>query len=253
MPTPSLPPLSGHVAIITGAARNIGKATALRLAAEGACVVVNAVQDEEAAQLVVDEIISKGGKAIAHIADVTDEEAVNGLVNAAVSKYGRLDIIVSNASIRGQKPIMDMTTEEWRHVLAVPLDGAFFLARAAVPHLINSGSGRIITLGGISAYVGTANRAHVLASKSGLVGLTRALAVELAPHGITCNVVSPGMIDTVRPASAGVMPPAKVSPPIDRKGQPEEIASMINYLCQPEAAYITGQTLHVNGGMYLGT
>jgi len=250
--TPILP-LAGQVAIITGSARNLGKATALRLAESGACIVVNAVQDEEAAHEVADEIISKGGKAIVHLADVTDEVAVEGLVNAAIAKYGRLDIIVSNASIRGQKPITEMTTEEWRAVLAVPLDGAFFLARAAVPHLINSGSGRIINLGGISGYIGSPNRAHLLAAKAGVVGLTRALAVELAGHGITCNVVSPGHIETARPASAGIRPPLPVQPPVGRLGLPEEIASMINYLCLPESAYITGQTLHVNGGLYLGS
>ncbi len=244
--------LEGQVAIITGAARNIGKTTALRLAADGAAIVVNAVQDRKAAEAVVDEIRAAGGQAIAHIANVTDEAAVNGMVEAAVEGFGRIDILISNASIRGQVPVTEMTLEQWRAVLAVPLDGAFLCAKACIPHMEKAGGGRIITLGGISAYIATANRAHLLAAKAGLVGLTRGLAVELAPMGITCNVVSPGHIDTVRPASAGERPPMKNPPPVNRFGKPEEIASMIHYLCQPEAAYITGQTLHVNGGMYMG-
>ena len=112
--------------------------------------------------------------------------------------------------------------------------------------------GRIITLGGISAYIGTKNRAHLLAAKAGLVGFTRGIAAEVADRGITCNVVSPGHIDTDRPASAGVRPPLVVRPPIDRFGRPDEVASMVRYLCLPEAAYITGQTMHVNGGLYMG-
>jgi len=244
--------LEGKVAIVTGAARNIGKTTALKLAASGAAIVVNAVQDGEAAENVAAGIRAEGGQAIAHIANVTDEDAVSKMIETTVDAFGRIDILVSNASIRGQVPITEMSLQQWKEVLSVPLDGAFLCARACVPHMENAGGGRIITLGGISAYIATANRAHVLAAKAGLVGLTRGLAVELAPLGITCNVVSPGHIDTERPASAGERPPMKTPPPVNRFGTPDEIAGMIHYLCQPEAAYITGQTLHVNGGMYMG-
>lgn len=244
--------LEGQVAIITGAARNIGKATALRLAADGAAIVVNAVQDRDAAESVASDINEAGGRAIAHIANITDETAVNGMIDAAIEAFGRIDILVSNASIRGQVPVTEMTLEQWHAVLAVPLDGAFLCAKACIPHMEKAGGGRIITLGGISAYIATPNRAHVLAAKAGLVGLTRGLAAELAPLGITCNVVSPGHIDTERPASAGERPPLKNPPPLNRLGKPEEIAGMIHYLCLPESAYTTGQTLHVNGGMYMG-
>ena len=123
---------------------------------------------------------------------------------------------------------------------------------ACAPRMIKNKWGRIITIGGISAYIGTANRVGLLAAKSGLVGLTRGLAVELADHGITCNVVSPGHINTVRPGTAGARPPMKVEPPIKRFGHVEEIAGMVHYLCLPEAAYITGQTMHINGGLYYG-
>lgn len=245
-------PLEGKVAIVTGGARNIGRSIAKRLASYGVSVVVNAVQDREAADAVAHEIFEAGGRALAHICDITDEDAVNEMAETAVKAFGSVDILVSNASIRAQKPFLEIDTEEWHRTLAVPLDGAFFCARACAPHMIKNKWGRIITIGGISAYIGTANRVGLLAAKSGLVGLTRGLAVELADHGITCNVVSPGHINTVRPGTAGTRPPMKVEPPIKRFGHVEEIAGMVHYLCLPEAAYITGQTMHINGGLYYG-
>jgi len=245
-------PLTGRVAIVTGSARNIGRTIALRLAADGAAVVVNAVQDSAAADAVAHEISKAGGQAMAHVADVTNEEAVQKMVGMAATAFGRIDIMVSNASVRGQVPIEKMSLEEWHRVLAVPLDGAFLLSKACIPHMKKNNWGRIITLGGISAYIGTKNRAHLLAAKAGLVGFTRGISAEVADRGITCNVVSPGHIDTDRPASAGVRPPLVVRPPIDRFGRPDEVASMVRYLCLPEAAYITGQTMHVNGGLYMG-
>ena len=245
-------PLEGKVAIVTGGARNIGRSIAKRLASYGVSVVVNAVQDREAADAVAHEIFEAGGRALAHICDITDEDAVNEMAETAVKAFGSVDILVSNASIRAQKPFLEIDTEEWHRTLAVPLDGAFFCARACAPHMIKNKWGRIITIGGISAYIGTANRVGLLAAKSGLVGLTRGLAVELADHGITCDVVSPGHINTVRPGTAGARPPMKVEPPIKRFGHVEEIAGMVHYLCLPEAAYITGQTMHINGGLYYG-
>jgi len=245
-------PLGGRVAIVTGGARNIGRSIAKRLASYGVSVVVNAVQDREAADAVAHEIFEAGGRALAHICDITDEDAVNEMAETAVKAFGSVDILVSNASIRAQKPFLEIDTEEWHRTLAVPLDGAFFCARACAPRMIKNKWGRIITIGGISAYIGTANRVGLLAAKSGLVGLTRGLAVELADHGITCNVVSPGHINTVRPGTAGARPPMKVEPPIKRFGHVEEIAGMVHYLCLPEAAYITGQTMHINGGLYYG-
>lgn len=245
-------PLAGRVAIVTGAARNIGRTIALRLATDGATVVVNAIQDSTAAVAVAHEISEAGGQAMAHVADVTDEEAVQKMVDLTVTAFGKVDIMVSNASIRGQVPVDEMTLEEWHRVLAVPLDGAFLLSKACIPHMKKNNWGRIITLGGISAYIGTKNRAHLLAAKAGLVGFTRGIAAEVAEFGITCNVVSPGHIETDRPASAGVRPRLTVQPPINRFGSIDEVASMVRYLSLPEASYITGQTMHVNGGLYMG-
>jgi 3-oxoacyl-[acyl-carrier protein] reductase len=244
-------PLFGKVAIVTGSARNIGKATALALARDGASVVVNALQDSKAGEEVVSEITENGGTAISILCDVLDCEAVDAMVNETMDKFGSIDMLVLNASQRGQKPFTQLSYKEWRNVIDISLDGAFFLSQSCVPHMIKSGWGRIVTLGGISWHLGTPGRVHNLVAKSGLVGFTRGLAVELAEHNITVNCVSPGFIDTERPASAGKRPALKIHPPVDRLGKTDEIASMVRYLCQPEASYITGQTMHVNGGLYL--
>ena len=244
--------LVGKVAIVTGSARNIGKATAITLARNGASVVINALQDTKAAERVVSEITENGGTAISILCDILDRKAVDRMVDETVSKLGNVDMLVLNASQRGQKPFTQMNYDEWRNVIDISLDGAFFLSQSCVPHMMKNGWGRIVTLGGISWHVGTPGRVHNLVAKSGLVGFTRGLAVELAEQNITVNCVSPGFIDTERPTSAGKRPPIKIHPPIDRLGTTNEIASMVCYLCQPEAGYITGQTLHVNGGLYLG-
>ena len=245
-------PLEGKVAVITGSARNIGRTTAKRLANYGVAVVINALQDREAADAVAHEIFEAGGRAIAHVADITDEDAAKGLIDTAIKGFGSIDILVCNASIRSQIPFHKISLEDWHRTLAVPLDGTFLCARAAAPKMMERKWGRIITLGGISSYIGTANRAHAVTAKAGLVGLTRALAVELAPFNITCNVISPGHIDTERPKSAGERPPMRAKPHIDRMGNVSEIAGMVHYLCLPEADYITGQTMHINGGLYFG-
>ena len=163
--------------------------------------------------------------------------------------------MASNAGLRRQTPLVEMSPAEWREICSVALDGAFYLARYAVPVMIERGAGALIGVSGISHRVGTPNRCHVSASKAGLEGLMRSLAVELAPDGITCNCVSPGAIDTVRGASAGPMPASRASLegiPLGRKGDVEEIAAAVAYLAGPEARYVTGQVLHVNGGAFLG-
>jgi len=245
-------PLQGKTALVTGAARNIGRATALRLAASGANVVVNAVQDREAAEAVKAEIEGAGGRAITALADVTDRAAVRDMVDAAGAAFGGVDILVCNASARGQVPFLEMDYAAWRRVIEISLDGTFHLAQAVLPTMIDRGWGRIVTLGGISWHVGFRNRANNLVAKSGLTGLTRALAAEFSGRGVTVNMVSPGMIDTVRPASAGALPPRETQPPVGRMGSVDEIASAVHFLCLPEQGYTTGQILHVNGGMYYG-
>lgn len=246
-------PLSGKVALVTGSGKNIGRAIALALAADGAAVLVNGRSDKAALDGVVAEIQAHGGKAAAHVADVSDEAAVAGLVQAAVAAFGGLDIVVSNAGLRRQTQFLDLSYAEWREIMSVALDGAFLLAKAAAPHLIARGGGSIVGLSGISHHIGTLHRAHVSASKAGLEGLMRSLAVELAPHNINVNTVAPGSIDTVRGASAGARPSTLTDStiPLRRKGSVDEIAGMVRHLVRPEGAYITGQTIHVNGGAFL--
>jgi 3-oxoacyl-[acyl-carrier protein] reductase len=245
--------LEGKVALVTGAGRNIGRTIALRLAADGAAVVVNGRSDRAAVDAVVGEIEAVGGRAVGLMADVSDRRAVGQMVEGAVGTLGGLDIVVSNAGLRRQTPFLEMSFEEWREILSVALDGAFILAQAAAPHIIRRGGGAIVALSGVSTHVGTPNRCHVSASKSGLEGLMRALAIELAPHRITCNCVAPGAIDTVRGASAGALPGTLTdsSIPLRRKGSVDEIAAMVRHLAGPEGRYITGQTIHVNGGTFL--
>lgn len=245
--------LEGKVAIVTGGARNIGRAIVLALAGEGAAVIVNARSDAEAARTVAAEVEALGGRALPLIADVTDEAAVARMVEAAVAAFGRIDILVSNAALRRQTPFLEMSFSEWREILSVALDGAFLTARACVPHMIAAGGGAVVTLGGVSTHVGTRNRVHVCAAKAGLEGLTRGLAMELAEHRITVNCIAPGSIDTLRGASAGARPGnlGAAGVPLGRLGRPEEIAALVRHLCLPEGSYITGQTIHVNGGLWM--
>ncbi len=220
-----------------------------------ATVVVNGRGDRAAIEAVAGEIVAAGGRAVAHLADVSDPRAVREMVEAAAAALGGgIDIAVSNAGLRRQTPFLDISLAEWREILSVALDGAFVLAQAVVPQMIRrGGGGSIIGLSGVSTHVGTPNRAHVSASKAGLEGLMRALAVELAPHGIRCNCVAPGSIDTVRGASAGARPStlAEGAVPLRRRGSVEEIAAVVRMLAGPEGGYVTGQTIHVNGGVFL--
>lgn len=245
---------AGKVAIVTGSGKNIGRTIALDLARRGASIVVNGRADKAAVDSVVAEINAMGRQAIGCLADISVEADANRLAADAVAAFGGIDILVTNAGLRRQTPFLDMSFAEWREILSVALDGAFLAARAAVPHMIPRGGGAIVGLSGISTHVGTPNRCHVSASKSGLEGLMRALAIELAPHGITCNCVAPGAIDTVRGASAGG-PQGRGMPdrgiPLGRKGTVEEIAAAVRFLAGPDGRYITGQVLHVNGGVFL--
>jgi 3-oxoacyl-[acyl-carrier protein] reductase len=244
--------LAGKVALVTGAARNIGRAIAHHLADDGADIVVNAVSDQAAADEVVREIEAKGRCAIACMANVTDADAVKAMAERARDELGGVDILVLNASARGQVPFLDMTFEQFHNVVDISIDGMFHLSQACIPMMREKGWGRIVTIGGVSWHVGTPTRVHNLVAKSGLSGFTRGLAVEFAQYGITANSVSPGFIDTVRPASAGALPNRPVKAPVERMGTVDEVASMVHYLCLPESAYVTGQIMHVNGGMYLG-
>lgn len=246
-------PLGGQTAIVTGSSRNIGRAMALALAANGAAIVVNARSDEDGADAVVAEIIAAGGKAIKHMADVTDEAAVEGLAQAAIDEFGGINILINNAAVRRQQSLEAMSLAEWRDVTAIILDAAFLCARACLPHMVAGGGGSIVNIGGISAHFGAVDRPHVVAAKAGVVGLTKAIAVDYAGRNIRANCVVPGTMNTTRGENAHpVAPhPGGHNALIDRLGTPEELAAAVLYLCGPGAGYVTGQTLHVNGGRYL--
>jgi 3-oxoacyl-[acyl-carrier protein] reductase len=245
--------LAGRVAIVTGAGRNIGRAIAIALAEAGAAVTINGRSNSEAVDSVVREITGKGGQALAVMGDVAKPEAVEHLAAATLQRFGRIDIVVNNAASRPEKALAEMSLADWHGVLATILDGAFLTTKTCLPHLARSGAGAIVNIGGVSGHVGTKHRAHVVTAKAGLVGLTKALAHDLAGDKITANCVVPGLIETARDPNAQLPHHHNVAKTLTgRFGLPQEIAAAVRFLVGPDARYITGQTLHVNGGVYLG-
>jgi 3-oxoacyl-[acyl-carrier protein] reductase len=245
--------LSGRVALVTGAGRNIGRAMAKALAAGGAAVIVNVRSNKVEAEQVVAEIERDGGKAIALTADVADEKAVGQMVADAAKQLGRIDYLINNAALRGERHLEDMTFAEWRTVLGVILDGAFHCVKACLPHLKQSGAGAIVNIGGMSAHTGSKHRVHVTTAKLGLVGFTHGLAHDLAADNVTVNLVAPGTIDTPRKADAAQPAHHLINNTLTgKRGSPDDVAATVRFLCGPGARYITGQTIHVNGGAFLG-
>ncbi|HYL90110.1 MAG TPA: 3-oxoacyl-ACP reductase family protein [Burkholderiales bacterium] len=245
--------LAGKVAIVTGAARNIGRAIARSLALGGAAVMVNAKTSRPQAEETVAMIQRAGGTAAVHIADVTDPRAVAQMVEATLKQFGRIDALVNNAAVRMETPFGEIKLEDWRKVISIVLDGAFLCTQACVPHMAKAGDGTVINIGGLTGHRGATGRAHVIAAKAGLAGMTKALALDLAPQRITVNCVVPGTIESQRGLPGAPERPAHraAPPPIGRRGEPEEIAAMVRMLCGPDARYITGQAIHVNGGGYM--
>jgi len=246
--------LSGKVAVVTGAGRNIGRAIALTLAEGGASVLVNARSNRAEAENVAREIEAAGGKAIIHIGDVADVKSVQAMADAAVKQFGRIDILINNAALRREKSFAEMDYAEWREILDVTLDGAFHCTKACLSALRRSGQGTIVNIGGLSAHTGAKNRAHVVTAKAGIVGFTRALANDLAADGITVNCVVPGLIGTPRPKERPEPAHHLTHNTITgARGKPEDVAAMVRFLCSPAARYITGQAIHANGGAYMST
>ena len=244
--------LAGKVAIVTGAGRNIGRAIARQLAAAGASVVVNARSNQAEADGVVREIEAAGGKAMAVLADVGDAAAVEAMAQAALKRFGRIDILVNNAALRREKPIDQMSYADWREVMNATLDSAFHGVKACLPAMKKNG-GTIINIGGMSAHIGSKGRAHVMTAKAALVGFSRALAHDLAADRITANCVVPGAIDTTRPGSSPNPAHHLTHGTITgERGKPDDVAAMVCFLCGPGGRYVTGQTIHVSGGAFLG-
>jgi 3-oxoacyl-[acyl-carrier protein] reductase len=245
--------LSGRVALVTGAGRNIGRGIALALAQGGAAVVVNARSNLKEAEGVAGEIERAGGKALAVTADVADAAAVDKMVATAAARFGGIDILVNNAAVRAEQPLEQMTLADWRAVTSIILDGAFNCVKACLPYLKRSGTGVIVNIGGLSAHTGAARRPHVVTAKAGLIGFTRALAHELAEHKIRVNTVTPGLMSAPRPAGQPVpQHHSLVHALAGRRGEPADIAAAVRFLCGPGASFITGQNIQVNGGTFLG-
>ena len=244
--------LAGKVAIVTGAGRNIGRAIARQLAAAGASVAVNARSNQAEADAVVREIEAAGGKAMAVLADVGDAAAVEAIAQAALKRFSRIDILVNNAALRREKPIDQMSYADWREVMNATLDSAFHGVKACLPAMKKNG-GTIINIGGMSAHIGSKGRAHVMTAKAALVGFSRALAHDLAADRITANCVVPGAIDTTRPGSSPNPAHHLTHGTITgERGKPDDVAAMVRFLCGPGGRYVTGQTIHVSGGAFLG-
>ena len=241
------PAFDGKVAVITGSVRGIGRAAAIAFAEEGASVVINGRRSADAAREIAGAVEDAGGRALVHLADVSDPDQAAGLIAAAADAFGRLDILVNNVSHRIAKPVEETSFAEWRDVQASTLDAAFACIKAAVPRIRAAGGGSIVNIGGVSGHAGVKNRAAVAAAKAGLAGMTAALAVELAPSGINVNCVSPGSIDNYQ--ATGHVPAhfRDRPPPMGRMGTVDEIAAMVRFLCSPAGRYVAGQTIHVCG------
>jgi len=242
------------VALVTGAGRNIGRAIALALADGGADVVVNVRTSQHEAEQVADEIRARGRRALVYCADVQDSAAVQAMFAMAREHLGPISILVNNAAIRREAPFLELPFAEWQQILSTILDGAFICSQVALREMTQGRWGRIVNIAGMTGQSGAPNRAHVVTGKAGLIGLTKALALEFAAHQITVNAVSPGMIETVRGGSGSIHAPShhgERSVPVKRRGRPEEVASVVRYLVSDAAAFITGQTLSINGGVYL--
>lgn len=244
-------PLTDRVALVTGAARRSGRATALALAADGAAVVLHVRQSRDDAEAARREIEAKGGRAAVVVADITDEAQVQRMIDTTIDRFGALHILVNNAAERRQTPFEQMTFAEWRRITGIILDGAFLCSRYAVPHMLRAGWGRIVNLGAVGHHLGVLHRAHVHAGKAAMEGFTRALAAEYARNAITVNCVAPGRIGGERSKSGGEAPLDVPTPRVGYEGAPEDIAAAIRYFCSPTARFVTGQTLHVNGGQFL--
>ncbi|HKY21932.1 MAG TPA: 3-oxoacyl-ACP reductase FabG [Vicinamibacterales bacterium] len=242
--------LSGKIAIVTGASRGIGAAIAKTLAVQGACVVAAARGSN--AEETVAEIIAKGGKAEVAGFDVTDPATVDVVVSGALGKYGRVDILVNNAGIARDQLMMRMKRADWDEVIATNLTAAFTCTQAVLRPMIKQRGGRIISISSVVGQMGNAGQVNYAASKAGLIGMAKALAREVASRGITVNVVAPGLIDTdmTRALAAGTSEEWKAQIPLGRLGTPQDVANTVCFLASDEAAYITGQVVAVNGGMY---
>jgi len=244
--------LNGKVALVTGAAQGIGRDIALTLSSDGADVAICDV-NLEAAQKTATDMESKGKKSLALKANVASSADVTAMLEQVVEKLGRVDILVNNAGITRDGLILRMKDEDWDLVLSINLKGAFLCAKAALKHMTKQRSGTIINIASIVGAMGNAGQANYVASKAGLIGLTKTIAREYANRNITANAVAPGFIETAmtQALSENVRQELAKQIPMGKLGTPQDVANAVRFLASPEASYITGQVIHVNGGMYM--
>jgi 3-oxoacyl-[acyl-carrier protein] reductase len=244
--------LHSQVAIVTGASRGIGRAIALELASYGANVIVNYAASSTAAEEVVDTITKAGGQALALQADVSKVDQVDALINAVMEKFSRVDILVNNAGITRDTLLLRMKPEDWQAVIDINLTGVFLCTRAASKIMLKQRSGRIINIASVAGQMGNPGQANYSAAKAGVIGFTKTVAKELASRGITVNAVAPGFITTDMTSNLNNADDILKYIPLNRFGQPEEIAGMVRFLAADSAAaYITGQVFNVDGGMVM--
>jgi 3-oxoacyl-[acyl-carrier protein] reductase len=241
----------GRVALITGASRGIGRAIAMRLASGGATVVAAARGDNAAETAAM--IAGTGGRAEAIALDVTDAAGVGSAVAGVLERHGRIDILVNNAGITRDQLMLRMKRDDWDAVIATNLTAAFSTIQAVLRPMVKQRSGRIVNVSSVVGQSGNAGQANYAASKAGLIGLTKSLALEVASRNITVNAVTPGLIDTdmTRAISAGAHDEWAARIPMQRLGAPDDVAAAVAFLASDEASYITGHVLAVNGGMYM--
>ncbi|MDA8100558.1 MAG: 3-oxoacyl-[acyl-carrier-protein] reductase [Nitrospiraceae bacterium] len=244
--------LSGKTALVTGAAQGIGRDIALALATDGADVAICDV-NLEAAQKTAGDIEAKGRKALALKANVAASAEVTAMIDQVVEKFGRIDILVNNAGITRDGLILRMKDEDWDLVLSINLKGAFLCTKTALKYMTKQRAGTIINIASIVGAMGNAGQANYVASKAGLIGLTKTIAREYANRNVTANAVAPGFIDTAmtQALSEQVRQDLAKQIPLGRLGTSEDVANAVRFLASPSAAYITGQVIHVNGGMYM--
>ena len=248
-----------QVILITGSSRNIGKATTLAFAREGGSLILNSRVSRVELEATAAECQALGSKVLPILADVSDYREVNRLAKLALDRFGKIDVLVSNVAIRPHKSILETTIEDWRHIMAVNLDATFYLCKALLPDMIKRKSGNIVVLGGVAGFRGLGGRPAVAASKGGLQGLVKGLAVDLGPYGIRVNLVIPGLVNTERrhpdwypewESERLDLGKETEEIPLRRLGTPEEIASLILFLASSDSSYISGQHIMCNGGWY---